>query len=110
MFEIDFILKTRKFDIILTNERKLDEKNPASFYKNILRRDYYFLRRDLGGSSKSGGILMFIPKEIKIVKAENSIDFEKISTTLLFDSNICKMILKTALEITLESEKATSSL
>ena len=89
MYEIDCILKTRKFDIILINETKLDETNPASFYKNI---HYNILRRDRGGSSKGGGILMFIRKEIKIVKAENSIDFEIISTTLLFGSNICNII------------------
>ena len=67
--ELDMIVKTGWFDIIMLNETKLDSTYPLSFYNNI---HYYSLRKDK--STKESGLLIVIKKEYKLISSDYDIN------------------------------------
>jgi len=103
IYEIDEILKTKQFDMLLINETRLDENVPNSFYSNI---NYSILRRDRLDNG-GGGVMVFIKKqynilEVKINEIEaialkikfNNIFIEKLENALLnFDPNDSTFII-----------------
>ena len=73
LHDIDVILNLGVHDIVMINESKLDESIPKKFYKH---NDYYKLRRDRGGDSGGGGILVFIKKIYETVFSYQSLCYE----------------------------------
>ena len=69
--EIDSILNTLQYSIVMVNETKLDDTFPIEFYKHD---NYRIIRRDRGASG--GGVLVFILKSLDVTFTFNSPDFE----------------------------------
>jgi hypothetical protein len=71
--DVDLVLNLNLYDIIMINESKLDDSVPIDFYSN---QYYRILRRDRGGTTKGGGILVFVKKSIELLFSFNSTEFE----------------------------------
>jgi hypothetical protein len=78
-FEIQRILDSCAFDILLLNETKLDSNVPDKYF---LHKKYYAIRRDRDDSTRGGGILVFVKKSYVIKSIVKSSNFELLSFNL----------------------------
>lgn len=87
--DIDLVLNLNLYDIIMINESELDESVPIDFYSN----NYYrIIRRDRGGSTRGGSLLVFIKKASELLFSFNSADFEFIYFELKVNGSLYAFI------------------
>jgi exonuclease III len=77
--EIKNILNSRVFDLVFLNETKLDSSFPVKFFTC---RSYNIIRRDRGGCSIGGGIMVFVKKLYSITMSTKSDTYEILSFSI----------------------------
>ena len=89
IYDINPVITSKLFDIIILLETKLDEETPNDFF-SFCDRSYNLIRRDR--NSDGGGILVLCRKEYKILKKEVSMDAEIIYLQILNKNTICNFL------------------